>query len=73
MAEPDSVLQPVTRRVTFESFERHDTVGVVRLYVRAGENVHREDYSVRVATPGPGWGIIDVRIWGAMRVYFVNP
>lgn len=73
VAMPDSALVPGIVRVTFESFERSSDGGMVRLLVRSGENVHREDFSVRLMTPGTWWGVAEVRVWGASRVHFVRP
>lgn len=69
---PDGSM-PVKAMVSFEPTVNVDSAHVVRLAVRKGENVHREDYTVRKRPDAAGWGVTEVRIWGAARVYFVSP
>ncbi len=73
VAGQDTLGTPAIARVAFESFDVSGSDGVVRLRVRAGENMHREDYYLHVVTPGVSWGISEVRLSEAMRVYFVHP
>ncbi|MEP7000672.1 MAG: hypothetical protein ABI969_09350 [bacterium] len=63
---------PAKVAVTFEPLATLDSASVVRLLVRADENIHHEDYKVRKLSDS-GWAVSEVRIWGAARMHFVSP
>lgn len=58
-----------SRIVRVDSVALGDTVGTVVLTVRKGENRVLETYRLRPRSSGSEWGVRDVTLWGALRVY----
>ncbi|HEX8450472.1 MAG TPA: hypothetical protein VF647_00175 [Longimicrobium sp.] len=61
--------QHPSRIVRVDSVALGDTVGIVVLTVRKGENRVLETYRLRPRSSGLEWGVRDVTLWGALRVY----
>ncbi|MDB4890472.1 MAG: hypothetical protein JWL61_2327 [Gemmatimonadetes bacterium] len=71
--QPQRDTVPEKSAISFERTVNVDSAGIVRLVVRTGENLHREDYSVRKRPGERGWVVGEVRIWGAVRMHFTSP
>lgn len=65
---PDLEKRP--RLAHLDSLSLGNTEAVVFVTVDKGENIHRENY-MAVLFDGR-WGVTEVRVWGAMRVYRVH-
>lgn len=61
---------PRERRIQFEHVTVGDTLAAVRMLVRKGEQVHREDYVVKMGIVG-GWRAVEMRLWGP--TYYYSP
>lgn len=61
--------QRPSRIVRVDSVALGDTIGTVVLTVRKGENRVLETYRLRPRSSGSEWGVRDVTLWGALRVY----
>lgn len=57
------------RIVRVDSLSTSDSAAVVHLMVVKGERVHREVFTLRALPQAPGWGVRDVRLWGALRLH----
>lgn len=60
-------------RVAVDSVTLQDNSATAYVTVHKGEQVYREDYYLINRTPGVRWGLREVRVWGATRVYPSHP
>jgi hypothetical protein len=70
---PSGTARRPSRLVRVDSVVLGDTLGIVRLAVQKGEKRILETYRLRPRTGGSAWGVRDVTLWGALRVYFSSP